>query len=254
MVIGASRSAVAACILWMAIRHLSGRNPVFNRQTALSGFFFGATLLLFVLGNKLTAAANVIALQSSNPVFVLLYSALFFKQKISRRDMYVVFLTLLGITLFFFETFTFNGFIGNLVSLLSAVTLAAGFLCATGALDITDTLSGIFWGLVSSSLIALPFFFIAPPDVTLISLTATLFLGVFQLGFAYVLLSYGARRCSPLAISLIGMLELVFSVFWVALFLKEYPSRFAIAGGLVIVVTVLAWCIDNGMHIRRRIN
>jgi drug/metabolite transporter (DMT)-like permease len=50
------------------------------------------------------------------------------------------------------------------------------------------------------------------------------------------------------------MLELVFSVFWVALFLKEYPSRFAIAGGLVIVFTVLAWCIDNGLHIRRRID
>jgi hypothetical protein len=31
-------------------------------------FFFRGNFMLFVLGNKLTAAANVIALQSSNPV------------------------------------------------------------------------------------------------------------------------------------------------------------------------------------------
>ena len=251
MVIGSARSAIAAIVLWLTLWCNGCKKPVLNRQTALSGFFFGTTLLLFVLGNKLTAAANVIALQSSNPVFVLLYSAILFKQRIARRDMFVVGLTSMGIVLFFFEEFTFGGFIGNIVSLLSAVTLADGFLCATGARNYIETMSGVFWGFIISAMIGFPFFFLNPPIITYASVSAILFLGVFQLGLAYALFSYGARRCSPLAISLIVMLELVFSVVWVALFLKEFPSYFAIAGGLVIVLTVLTWCADNAMHGKR---
>lgn len=247
MVIGSARSAVGAVVLLAVLRFGNGKMPVLNKQTALSGFFFGATLLLFVLGNKLTTAANVIALQSSNPIFVLLYTSVLYNHRITRKDMMVVSLTAAGIILFFFEKFSFSGLIGNIVSLLSAVTLAAGYLCATKARDIVDTISGVFWGFVISSLIGFPFFFIFPPIYSAKAVFSLLFLGVFQLGLAYILFSYGARRCSPLAISLIGMLELVFSVVWVAIFLNEFPSNFAVVGGMIIVLTVLTWCIDSAL-------
>ena len=70
-------------------------------------------------------------------------------------------------------------------------------------------------------------------------------LGVFQLGIPYVLYAIASKDCSPLACSLIGMLEPLLNPVWVALFIGEVPGLYALCGAVIIIVTVSWWCVQE---------
>ena len=57
-----------------------------NRTSLVCGVFLALTFLAFVSANKLTTAANAIVLQFTAPVFILILSALVFRQRFARAD------------------------------------------------------------------------------------------------------------------------------------------------------------------------
>ncbi|MEA5134793.1 MAG: DMT family transporter [Candidatus Fimivivens sp.] len=245
MVLGGFRSAIAAGVLWVVLWKSGNPRPIINRQTLLTGFFLGSTCSLFVAANKLTTAANAIVLQSANPVFVLLFCALIKHERITKRDATVVAIVMGGVALFFLDELSPGGVLGNILALLSAVMLASAFVFACGSGSLHEGMSGVLFGHLFSALIGLPFVFIFPPQPSWISIGAILFLGLFQLGIPYTLFAVGTRYCPPIAVSLICMLEPIFNPVWVALFLHEIPGLPAIAGGVIVIVTLALWCVDN---------
>jgi drug/metabolite transporter (DMT)-like permease len=68
-------------------------------------------------------------------------------------------------------------------------------------------------------------------------------LGVVQLGIPYVLYALASRDCSPLACSLIGMLEPILNPIWVLIFDGETPGFYALIGGIIVVAAVTVWCV-----------
>lgn len=241
MVIGSLRSLLAGIVLWLELCRTGHPIPVLSRSTLTTGLMLGCATTTFVVANKLTTAANAIVLQSANPIFVLLFSLMLFGQRFSRRDLTAVAFTIFGIALFFLDELSPGRLIGNLIALSSAVTLAAAFISAAEAKDLPETMSGVMLGHAFSFLVGLPFYFTHPPVLSLVPVVSILILGIFQLGVSYVLFSYAARVCSPLAISLIGMLEPIFNPIWVAIFIHEIPGPLALFGGAVVIVTLLIW-------------
>ncbi|HLS47395.1 MAG TPA: hypothetical protein VK012_02685, partial [Gemmatimonadales bacterium] len=67
------RSGVAALVLFLLLPE-SRRG--WSWRTLLVGISYAATLLLFVLANKLTTSANTIFLQSTAPLYILILSPL----------------------------------------------------------------------------------------------------------------------------------------------------------------------------------
>jgi drug/metabolite transporter (DMT)-like permease len=65
------------------------------------------------------------------------------------------------------------------------------------------------------------------------------FLGVFQIGLAYVLLNYGLRHVGALEASLLLLAEPVLNPVWAWLVHGERPSAWTMAGGAVIVAATL---------------
>lgn len=63
------------------------------------------------------------------------------------------------------------------------------------------------------------------------------------MGIPYVLYAIAAKDCSPLACSLIGMLEPLLNPVWVFLFDGERPGFFAFIGGVIVIAAVTVWCI-----------
>ena len=90
--IASLRSLIAGItfVVYMLLKHF---RFIFNRQTLLTGIMTGCVYVCFSAANKLTTAANAIVLQFTCPVFVLLFSALFFHKKIRKIDLTVVFPT-----------------------------------------------------------------------------------------------------------------------------------------------------------------
>lgn len=245
MVIGCFRSGIAAVILWIVLCKSGHPRPIVSRQTLLTGLFLGATCALFVTANKLTTAANAIVLQSANPIFVLLFCAVFKQERITRRNAAVVAIVMGGVALFFLDELSPGGLLGNVLALLSAITLACVFLYSCDSTSLHESMSGVLLGHLCSTLIGLPFMLFFPPQLSWGPVGAILFLGVFQLGIPYTLFAVGTRYCPPLAVSLISMLEPIFNPVWVALFLHEIPGLAAIAGGVIVIATLALWCVDN---------
>ena len=178
MAINGARTAIALVVVG---GYLIGTH---HRVRVSAAIFIGAlsvcgTNILFSVANKLTTAANTIVLQFTAPIFVLLFSVLFFHKRPSRLDVAACILVLGGVVLFFVDSLSAGGMLGNVLALISGVSYAGVFLM--NALPGSDAISSVFWGQVISAVVGLPFV-VKEYDFTAKTMTAMFVLGVFQVG------------------------------------------------------------------------
>jgi len=246
LVIASLRSLIAAIILYIDMAFVM-KTPkiIINRQTLANGFFLGSTMVLFVIANKLTTAANAIVLQSVSTILVIIYSAIILKKKLPLYEKVVVAVGLFGTVMFFFDQLTYNGMLGNIISLISAFTFAGVFITASRAKDKQISNSGLILGQLCAFIVGFPFIFIYPPEFELTSMMAITFLGVFQLGVAYSLFGRGTRLCPPVKSAIGAMIEPVCSPVWVAVFANEIPGPMALVGGVLVISALTVWGVLN---------
>ena len=67
----------------------------------ITGLAYAATLVLFVVANKLTTSANAIFLQSTAPGYLILLSPLLLKEHLRRSDIWLLLGVGTGMALFF---------------------------------------------------------------------------------------------------------------------------------------------------------
>ena len=241
MVISAVRAAIAGATVFLFMRY-RGIGLLFSRKTLSTGISKGLTCVLFVLANKLTTAANAIVLQYTAPVFLLLFSAVFYHRRFSRADVTAVCLTLAGISLFFLGQYDVGRMLGNLVAVAAGASMGAMYMLM-GEVTESERLSSVLVGEAFTFFVGLPFLFMAPPSLTATPVILIAVLGVFQLGVPYILYSLAAGKCSPLACCLLGALEPLLNPLWVLIFYGEKPGVFALIGGAVVIATVTLWSL-----------
>ena len=71
-------------------------------------------------------------------------------------------------------------------------------------------------------------------------------LGVLQQGLAFVLFTRGLKTTPAITASLITGIEPILNPLWVALFYKEVFTPVAMAGAVIVFVTVLAYNYHKG--------
>ena len=217
------------------------------KKTVLSGILTGCVYTCFAVSNKLTTAANAIVLQFTSPVFIVVFTALIFKTRIKRNDMYVVIATLIGIALFFFDQLQPGYILGNFVAIAAGMFMA-GMYMAVGNLDGDDRFTAILIGQFFTFFVGLPFIIATKPEFTMTATLSIIILGVFQLGISYILYVRASKYCPPLACCLLGALEPLLNPVWVFLFDGERPGMFALIGAVIVVVSITAWCIFGQME------
>ena len=239
------RSGISGSIMamYMAATHTRFK---LNKYSVLAGVGLAFSATLFTIANKLTTAANAIVLQYTAPIFILIISALFFKQKMQKQDVLVVCITMGGMVLFFLDQLSPGNMLGNVFGILAGIFLAQMFvMVGRGGDDDATRMSGIMIAHVLTLLIGLPIGIPQTTEIAAIEIVYVIILGVFQLGIPYVLYGIASRDCPPLACSLIGMLEPLLNPVWVAIFIGEIPGPFALVGAVIIIATVSWWCVKN---------
>jgi len=238
--VSALRSGIAAIVLMLFVRgHLTWSAPVLGVSLV-----YGSTLTLFVLGTKLTTAANAIFLQSTYPLYVLLLSPLLLGERIGRRDMLYLAAVAAGLLLCVIgrppATITApNPTLGNVFAILSGVAWAMTLLglryVERDATEPSPAMAAVITGNALASLAALPFAW--PLPMASASEWATIvYLGVFQIGLAYIFLTKAVGRLPALEISLLLLLEPVLNPVWAWLVRGERPGTWTIAGGAIIIL------------------
>lgn len=219
---------------------IKGYKLVINKKTLTAGLFTGLVYTCFTVANKLTTAANAIVLQFTSPVFIVVFSALIFKQRIRKRDLSVVVLTLLGIALFFFDQLKPGYVAGNFVAIAAGLFMALMFIFV-GDLEPEARFSAIILGQGLTFLIGLPFMLRYGLSFTPAITASILTLGIFQLGISYILYVKASKYCPPLACCLLGALEPLLNPVWVAIFDGERPGIWTLIGGVIVVASITVW-------------
>jgi drug/metabolite transporter, DME family len=244
------RSGVAALTVFLLLRE--ARRGWSWRVLPVAVAYAG-TMVLFVAANKLTTSANSIFLQDTAPLYVLLASPFLLREKIRGRDLVFIAVVALAMGLFFVgqppvaETAP-NPRLGNILALLSSVFWAGTIMglrwLGSRAGGEGSALPTVVAGNAIAFLVCLPFAIparVAPLDVAVIG-----YLGVFQIGAAYVLLSNALRQVAALEASTLLLLEPALNPFWSWFVHGENPGAWSLAGGaLILGATLVKTAVDG---------
>jgi len=241
LVIAGVRSALAALVL-LAYMRFKKMRLIINRRTLYISVIMLLVFLCFLPANKLASPANAITLQYTAPVYVLLFSALFYKQRIKGGDLLAVLITIAGIAVFFLDKLGTGSLLGNILGLASGVFLGAMYLLV-GDISEETRISGIFIAQILTALVGIPLAFFYETPLNKVAIVSILILGFVQLGIPYILFSLANRDCPPLTCSILSLIEPLLNPVWVYLGLGEKPGRFALLGGVAVLITVTLWSV-----------
>lgn len=227
--LSALRSLFAAITFFVIFRNKLFK---FNIATVVNALFYAGILILFVIATKTTTAANAIFLQYTAPIYVLILEPLLLKTYFERYNILTIVICFVGMLLFFMGELTPGHMNGNIIALLSGVSFAA-FLIGMRKNKPEYQYPTIFLGNIFITLISGFALFDAVfiyDDLLMVS-----FLGIFQIGIAYAIFSWGLKKVYAIEASLISMIEPVLNPVWVFIGYGEQPSNWAILGGVIIL-------------------
>jgi drug/metabolite transporter (DMT)-like permease len=208
-----------------------------NVFTFINALLYTGVLIFFVSATKITTAANAIFLQYTAPIYVLILEPLINKTKYEKANIITIIVCFAGMSLFFIGKLSPGDMWGNTLGLLSGIALAA-FLLGMRMNKKEYQFSSIFYGNILVSLFCLNSMFgkldLSVPNILMVS-----FLGIFQIGIAYAIFSYGLIRVYAIEASIIAMIEPVLNPVWVFFGYGEVPSVMAIAGGIIIIAAII---------------
>jgi len=236
------RSGVAAFVLLAAVPE--ARRGWSWRITPVAAAY-AATLILFVLATRLTTAANAIFLQSTAPLYVWVLAPWLLGERRRRGEIWYILMLVAGMSLFFAGAdqgvaTAPDPHRGNLIGLGSGIAWAL-------------TMTGLRWlGRGSGEAMApvalgnLVAFGAALPMALPVAgagagdFAVILYLGVVQIGLAYVFVTRAIRYVPAFEATAVLLLEPVMNPVWAWLIRGETPGSWALAGGLLILSATLA--------------
>ncbi|MFL5453779.1 MAG: DMT family transporter [Myxococcales bacterium] len=243
--------------------------PNLRGARLVTGLVYAAMIVTFVSATKLTTAANAIFLQYTGPAYVLALSPFLLREPFERLDAFCVAVSLAGMALFFVGKVEPGQFWGNVLGALSGIAYALTIILlrrdakggATGGAAVAnragqravahgDAMPSTVLGNLIAALITLPFVTGDFARITAQGALVLVYLGVVQMGIAYLLLARGLRSVPAAEASLISMLEPTLNPVWVYLGTGERPGPWAVLGGAVVLAAVLLRALAKPAPVR----
>lgn len=237
MAINGARTAIALVVIGLYLK-VTHHKPRMNLWILVGAVSVCGTNILFSIANKLTTAANTIVLQFTAPIFVILFSIFLFGKKPQKLDLVACGMVLGGVLLFFVDSLSAGGMLGNVLALLSGISYAGVFLM--NDMPESDAISSVFWGDIISAVVGLPFLGYET-EFSFNIVIALIVLGIFQVGLAYILLTEGLKTTPPVTASLVSGIEPVLNPILVAVFYHEMIGPIALIGAMVVVGSVVLY-------------
>ncbi len=223
------RSLFSSIVLLLYVRRIPLK---WTRWKILAAVSHILTASLFIMATKLTTAANAIFLQYTAPVYIVLLAAWFLHERPTGMDWVSMVVIFAGMLLFFGDKLSLNGLYGNLLAVLSGITLAL----------LTVSMRAQKSGMPAESILLANLFtavagfpFVLKEAWTVTNWLIILYLGIFQIGLSFLFFSVAIKHIPALDATLISTLEPVLNPLWVFLFIGEKPGLFALAGGVIVL-------------------
>lgn len=239
--LAAWRALVIAVFLALAVRPA---RRCWDRSLVPAAFAHAVTTLLFMWGNKLTSAATAIFLQYTAPIYLLLLGPRLLGEPVTRRDVACVGVIALGMVLLLMTpgpaTRTApEPLLGAIVAAFCGVAWAFTTLTMRGLSrrepdGVQRAIAAVIAANIGLGILLLPLVGI-PAQATPLDWGLVTYMGVLQLGTAFILISRGLRRVTALEGALLLLLEPVLNPFIAWAVHGEVPGVAVLAGGVLIL-------------------
>jgi drug/metabolite transporter, DME family len=239
--VAALRSGIAAIALLLWLRSRVRWTPLVFGLAVI----YACMITLFVNATKLTTAAVAIYMQSTAPLYLLVLAPLVLHERVHRRDVAYMAALAAGMVLCFWGETDASATApdpgtGNVLAVLSGVTWALTLLSLRWAErerpDQNIGLSSVVVGNLLASAASIPFAWPFPTAAPAAEWATLVYLGVVQIGIAYVCLTTAMRHLPALEASLLLLLEPVLNPLWTWAVRSEDPGPWVLAGGATIIM------------------
>ena len=237
-----------AILLYILIKYKKDTPHAFKKighSGILIALILGFSNTCFVWGMSTTTVSNAVFIMSTGPLFAAICSYFFLKRKIGKKTFIAIAGSMFGITIMFSGGMESNNYIGNIIIL----GVPIGFAFQLTILNYNshiDFMPATFLGGVFSSLIG--FIFIANLDISTHDLLLCLFMGAFQVGIGFMLITIGSRYIPPHRAALFLLMEPVLAPIWAFLGVGEIPGQTEMLGGLIVLSFVSYKIVDQFKH------
>ena len=234
-----------AILLYILIKYKKDTPYAFKKighSGILIALILGFSNTCFVWGMSTTTVSNAVFIMSTGPLFGAICSYFFLKRKIGKKTFIAIAGSMFGITIMFSGGMESSNYIGNIIIL----GVPIGFAFQLTLLNYNshiDFMPATFLGGVFSSLIG--FIFMANLDISTHDLLLCLFMGAFQVGIGFMLITIGSRYIPPHRAALFLLMEPVLAPIWAFLGVGEIPGQTEMLGGLIVLGFVSYKIIDQ---------
>ncbi len=244
-----SAALVVTLVPFIAWRYGAGAGAAFlaiGRSGLVAAVCLASAFSLFILALLETTVANVVFTVGLSPLFAALFAWVVLREALTRSTFVAIGACLAGLALMVGDGLASGTILGNGLALGACLCYSAALVAMRKGQSVDMIPAVCLAGLLAAVVAAA----MAPAGLAVsgrdFGLAASL--GVVQLGFQYMLLTFAIRHVPAAEVALIGRASLVLAPIWVWLGVGEVPSGLTLAGGAVIFLAITS----HGMLAIRR--
>jgi drug/metabolite transporter (DMT)-like permease len=229
----------ATLVVWVTITRkgrLLGALRSINAGGLLCALIFSVSTICYIFALFYTTVARTAFLNGLTPLLTGLLGWVVLRERVSAATWIAIILAMIGVSTMTSEDLTGGNLLGDGLALGSSLTTAAMYVLIRRARAI-DMLPSFIVAAFMTAAMAAPWvddFVISAHDLWVCAV-----LGIFQLGFQYVLVTMGVRHLPAAEAALTTRLTLIFAPLFAWIGAGEVPGQATLAGGAVILAAIL---------------
>lgn len=193
--------------------------------------------IFFVFGMSNTSVANAVFIMSTGPLWAAVASYFYLKKIIGTKTIIAILGSMFGIMIMFSQGLDSSRGLGNIIILGVPICFAAQLTIINKKSNIDFMPSTFLAGIL---IIVIGLFFIEEHTISSRDLFIVLFMGAFQVGLGFLLITVGSRYIPPHRAALYVLLEPILAPIWAWIGIGEKPPIIELVGGLI-VFSFVAW-------------
>ncbi len=193
--------------------------------------------IFFVFGMSNTSVANAVFIMSTGPLWAAVASYFYLKKIIGTKTIIAILGSMIGIMIMFSQGLDSSRGLGNMIILGVPICFAAQLTIINKKSNIDFMPSTFLAGIL---IIVIGLFIIEEHTISSRDLFIVLFMGAFQVGLGFLLITVGSRYIPPHRAALYVLLEPILAPMWAWIGIGEKPPIIELVGGLI-VFSFVAW-------------
>ena len=205
----------------------------------IGGLFLGIGFVAYVFSMYTTTVANTNFIITTETIFLAAFGYFLLKEKINLITLVSIILGMSGVLLILGSSLSIQSseqFFGNIIAFIMPISFPILVIVIRKYPNV-DMVPAQFIAGIFAAIIGL--FVAGNISISLHDLFLAFLAGFFQIGFGFILITIGSQTTPAAVVGVLMLTESVFGPLWAWLFINEVPPISVLAGGSIIIFSIL---------------